>query len=58
MKHETIDRRAKVWTVTLGSDGRLTAELDLELLARLTEARTDEEITKILADEIARTRAW
>ena len=58
MKHESIDDRARVWTVTLGADGRLTAELDPELLARLTGATSDEEVTEALAGEVARTRAW
>ena len=58
MKHQPIGDRARVWTVTLGSDGKLTAELDPDLLARLTEARSDEQVTEVLAAEVARTRAW
>jgi len=35
VKHEAIDDRARVWTVTLGDDGRLRAELDEHILATL-----------------------
>lgn len=35
MKHDAIDDRASVWTVTLGDDGHLRAELDEHLLATL-----------------------
>jgi hypothetical protein len=31
----TIDRKARVWTVTLGADGKLVAELDSKRAARL-----------------------
>lgn len=58
MKHQPIGDRARVWTVTWGSDGKLTAELDPELLARLAEARSDEQVTEVLTGEVARTRAW
>ena len=34
MKHDTIDRKARVWAVTIGPDGKLRAELDAKLLAR------------------------
>ena len=47
-----------MWTVSLGADGKLTAELDPELLARLAEARSDEQVTEVLTGEVARTRAW
>ncbi|HEY6661887.1 MAG TPA: hypothetical protein VIZ66_03090 [Sphingomicrobium sp.] len=33
--YEAIDDKARVWTVTLGDDGRLRAELDEHLLATL-----------------------
>ena len=33
--YEAIDDQARVWTVTLGDDGRLRAELDEHLLATL-----------------------
>ena len=58
MKHEQIDNRARVWTVTLGCDGRLQEQLDPELLARLLAAESAEEVDDALSDEIARTRSW
>ena len=33
-----IDRKARVWTVTLGRDGKLVAELDARRVARLKRA--------------------
>jgi len=36
VKHQPISDRARMWTVTFGADGKLTAELDPDLLARLT----------------------
>jgi hypothetical protein len=35
MKLETIDRKARVWTVTLGADGKLVAEVDATRVTRL-----------------------
>ena len=35
MALETIDRKARVWTVTLGPDGKLRWELDPERAAKL-----------------------
>lgn len=32
---DTIDRKARVWTVTLGRDGKLAAELDAKRIAAL-----------------------
>ena len=32
MKYECIDSKARVWTITLGPDGKLQAEPDLRLL--------------------------
>jgi len=58
MKHEHIDRRARVWTVSMGADGRLEEQLDAELLARLAEASSPEEVSAALAAKIARTRTW
>ena len=58
MKHEQIDRRARVWTVSMGADGRLEEQLDAELLARLAEASSPEEVSAALAAKIARTRTW
>ena len=31
MKHQHIDTKARVWTVTLGPDGKLQSELDPRL---------------------------
>jgi hypothetical protein len=28
MKHDRIDPKARVWTITLGPDGKLRAEVD------------------------------
>jgi hypothetical protein len=58
MKHEQIDSSARVWVVTLGADGRLEEQLDPDLLAQIAEAKTDEDITRAVADKIARTRDW
>ena len=58
MKHEKIDRSARVWVVTLGPDGRLKEQLDPDLLARIAEAETDEDVARAVADTIARTRSW
>lgn len=58
MKHQPIDDRDRVWTVTRGDNGQLQAELDPRLLERLSEARSAKEIVDMLADEIARTRDW
>ncbi len=58
MKHEQIDNRARVWVVTLGADGRLEEQLDPDLLARLAEAKSDEDVARVVADTIGRTRVW
>jgi hypothetical protein len=60
---EQIDDRAKVWTVSKGTDGRLEERLDKSFLARLEQAETPEEIAEaILAAaaerQIAETRVW
>jgi len=36
MKHRNIDHKARVWTITLGPDGKLREELDPERLAALS----------------------
>jgi len=62
MKHETIGNRDRVWTVTLGGNGGLHAEVEAALLARLYQAASPADVadalTKIAAQEIARTRTW
>jgi hypothetical protein len=35
MNRDMIDRKARVWTVTLGRDGKLVAELDARRAASL-----------------------
>ena len=34
----TIDPKARVWTITLGKDGKLVAELDTKRVAELKKA--------------------
>jgi hypothetical protein len=58
MKHEQIDKRARVWVVTLGDDGRLTEQVDPELLARLNSASSPKEVDEAIGKEIGRTRTW
>ena len=58
MKHEQIDKRARVWVVTLGDDGRLKEQLDPELLARLDNASSPKEVDETIGKQIARTRTW
>jgi hypothetical protein len=35
MNTDTIDRKARVWTVTIGPEGKLVVELDARRAARL-----------------------
>ena len=35
---DNIDRKARVWTITLGIDGKLVSELDAGRAARLKRA--------------------
>ena len=35
---DTIDSKARVWTITLGKDGKLVAELDARRVAALKQA--------------------
>jgi hypothetical protein len=35
---DDIDHKARVWTVTLGPDGKLVAELDVSRAAKLKRA--------------------
>ena len=58
MKHEKIDNRARVWVVTLGPDGRLEDRIDPDLIARLADGASAEEIAKALGNEVARSRTW
>ena len=62
MKHQKIDRAARVWTVSRGPDGRLQEQLGPELLDRLNSAESDEIAEAIIRTaaeaEIAKIRAW
>lgn len=58
MKHEHIGDKDRVWVVKLGADGRLEEQLDPELLARLIEGRSAEDVTEVLTDTVAKTRTW
>lgn len=58
MKHEHIDDRARVWVVTLGADGRIEEQLDPDLLAQLVEARSAEDVSEALTEQVAKTRTW
>ena len=58
-----IDDRARVWTVTRGSDGRLEERLDTSFLAILETAQSPEEMADAMIvaagrREIAETRVW
>jgi hypothetical protein len=58
-----IDDRARVWTVTRGTNGRLEERLDTSFLSILETAQSPEEMADamILAAgrrEIADTRVW
>jgi len=58
-----IDDRARVWTVTRGTDGRLEERLDENFLAVVDTAQSAEEIADavIIAagrQEIDETRVW
>ena len=60
---ESLDDKAKVWTLTRGSDGRLEEELDLSLLMKLNPGHSLEQIADALvlaaaAADIAETRVW
>ena len=57
MKYEKIDDRARVWTITRGTDGRLRKELDEGILATL-DPRADALVIAAGEQEIAETRAW
>ena len=58
MKHERIDDKARVWTVTMGPDGKLQAEIDPRCLAEPCEQITDAVIAAAGRTELAETRVW
>ena len=63
MKHQKISDRARVWVVTLGTDGRLQEQLDPQFLNSLGTACSSEEVADILVNaagemELAENRLW
>lgn len=62
MEQQNIDRRARVWVVVRGPDGRMQEQLDPEYLASLDPAEAAEiEDALIVAagkTEVAQTRVW
>ncbi len=63
MKREKIDRKARVWRVTRGIDGKIRGEIDAALLAELRPGLTAAQIADLLLAaageaEIARSRLW
>ncbi len=57
MKYEKIDDRARVWTISRGSDGRIMEELDEGLLATL-DPIADALVIAAGEQDIAENRAW
>ena len=58
-----LDRKAKVWTITRGADGRLEERLDETFLEKLEEDCTCDEIIDALItvaakQDIAGSRTW
>lgn len=66
MKHEQInrlDRKARVWVVTRGDDGRIQEDFDPLLFGRLNPGHSAEEVADVLAIaagemEVAGNRLW
>ena len=58
MKHQKIDRAARVWTVSRGPDGRLQEEIDAALLAAQPDEIAEAIILAAAEAEIAKIRAW
>ena len=63
MKHEQMDRKAKVWMVTRAPDGRLQDEFDPGLVARLNPGHSAKEIADVLVTaagemDLAESRLW
>jgi hypothetical protein len=58
MKHERIDDKARVWTITMGPDGKLTAEVDERVLAEPCEQIAEAVIGAAGRTEIAENRLW
>jgi hypothetical protein len=57
MKYEKIDDRARVWTITRGTDGRLREELDEGILATL-DPLADALVVAAGEQDIADNRVW
>jgi hypothetical protein len=57
MKYEKIDDRARVWTISRGTDGRIMEELDEGLLATL-DPIADALVIAAGEQYIAENRAW
>ena len=58
MKHERINDKARVWTVTRGPDGQLRDELGKRWMAALAAGKSEEEIAAAAMAEVAATRIW
>ena len=61
MKHEridSIDDKARVWTITMGPDGKLREELDVRFLAQPCDDVADALIAAEGRMEVAETRIW
>jgi hypothetical protein len=63
MKHQKIDDSAKVWVVTLGSDGRLCEQFDPQFLTSICTACSSREVADLLVNaagemELAENRLW
>ena len=57
MKYEKIDDRARVWTISRGTDGRIMEELDEGVLATL-DPIADALVIAAGEQDIAENRAW
>ncbi|MFL6725536.1 MAG: hypothetical protein ACJ8FS_03350 [Sphingomicrobium sp.] len=60
---EAIHRKARVWTVTRGEDGRLEERLDPGFLAQIDEHRSIDDIVDALLtaaaeQDVAESRIW
>ena len=58
MKHEPIDDKMRVWTVTMGPDGKLQAELDPRFLAEPADDVSDALVALAGAMEMDAMRTW
>jgi hypothetical protein len=61
MRHECIDNiddKARVWTITMGPDGKLQEELDARFLAQPCDDVADALTAAAGRTEVAETRIW